>query len=131
MKPEPARHHFEDLRRHRTRPDPDLSLGFMKKQFEREIARPARQLAAMVELWNELVPETLREATRLESLSRGVLHVTVSSSVTLYELDALLRSGLERELVRRHRGPAFRRVKLRVGPIEGPASGREGRPGRG
>jgi hypothetical protein len=124
MKPEPARHHVEELRRHRTRPDPDLSLGFLKKQFEREIAKPARHLAAVVELWNELVPEALRDATRLESLARGVLHVTVNSSVELYELDGLLRSGLERELIRRHRGPAFRKIKLKVGPIDGPAADR-------
>lgn len=122
MKPEPAQHHVEGLRRRRTRPDPDLSLGFVQQQFERDIAKPARQLTAVVELWNELVPEALREATRLESLSRGVLHVTVHSSVELYELDALLRSGLERELIRRYRGPAFRRVKLRVGPVQPPSS---------
>ena len=117
MKPESAGHHLENLRRRRNRADPDLSLGFLKQQFKREIEKPAKQLQAVAGLWVELVPEPLVKASRLESLSRGVLHVTVRSSVALYELDSLLRTGLERELVRRHTGPAFRRVKLRVGPV--------------
>lgn len=120
MKPELAKQHLENLRRHRNRADGDDSLRFIRKQYEREIARPARQLGSMVELWRELVPEALTAASRLESLTRGVLRVTVRSSVELYELDSLLRSGLERELVRRHKGSALRRVKLSVGPVDGP-----------
>lgn len=118
MRPDSANQHLDDLRRHRNREDPDLSLGFLKQQFKRDIARPAKHLGDLAGLWQELVPAALIDATRLESLSRGVLRVTVRSSVELYELDSLLRTGLERELIRRHAGPAFRKVKLTVGPLD-------------
>jgi len=118
MRPDSASEHLDQLRRHRNREDPDLTLGFLKQQFKRDIARPAKHLGDLVALWQQLVPAAMIEATRLESLSRGVLHVTVRSSVELYELDSLMRTGLERELVTRHAGPAFRKVKLKVGPID-------------
>lgn len=109
-----ARRHVEALREQRVRPEPDLSLGFLADQFKREVARPFKQLGDLAELWNELLPDEVAVGTRLESLQRGVLNVAVDSSARLYEIDRRLREGLERELVTRHKGAAFRRVKLRV-----------------
>ncbi len=114
MDPRPVQRHVEALRSYRNWQDPDLSLGFMRKQFQREVARPHKQLADLVELWAELVPEALAGHTRLEGLSRGTLRVAVDSSARLYELDRLLRGGLERELLSRHKGAALRRVKVVV-----------------
>ncbi len=102
------------MRRYRVRSEADHSLAFMADQFKREVARPFKQLGALVGLWDELVPEKLAAACKLESLQRGTLTVAVNSSAVLYELDCTLRDGLERELVVRHRGAAFRRVKLRL-----------------
>lgn len=102
------------LRALRVKPEPDLSLGFLKKRFRQEIEKPHRQLAALVELWAQLVPETLHPHCRLESLSRGVLRVVVSSSAWHYELDRHLREGLREQLILRHRGPAFNRIQVRV-----------------
>mgnify|MGYP006294451309 CR=1 FL=1 len=110
------RHRLEQLRKWRNRPQPDLSLGFLKKQFKREVEKPYKQLGDLAALWDELVPERLSKHTRLDGLNRGVLHVSVDASVHLYELSQLLRSGLERQLIQQHRGPAFRRVKLTVNP---------------
>ena len=70
-----------------------------------------------MELWTELLPDEIIEHTRLDSLARSVLTVSVDSSARLYELDRLLRSGLEKQLITAHKGPAFRRVKLIVGQI--------------
>ncbi|MBB6428502.1 DciA family protein [Algisphaera agarilytica] len=109
-----ARRHVEALRERRVKPQPDLSLGFLADQFKREVARPFKQLGDLVELWNELLPEEVAAGTRLEALQRGVLTVAVDSSARLYEVDRRLREGLERELVTRHKGAAFRKVKLRV-----------------
>jgi Dna[CI] antecedent, DciA len=112
---DPEERRLERLRRWRTRAEPDRSLSFLPMQFKREVERPHKQLSAFVALWEELVPATLREHTRLDRLHRGVLHVEVDSSARLYELDRLLRQGLERQLIVQHAGPALRRVKLRVG----------------
>ncbi len=109
-----ARRHVEALRERRVRPERDVSLGFLADQFKRDIARPFKQLGDLAELWNELLPAEVAAGTRLESLQRGVLSVAVDSSSRLYELDRRLREGLERDLVTRHQGAAFRKVKLRV-----------------
>lgn len=109
------------LRQHRVWKEPDLSLGFLEKQFQRDVAKPHKQLGALSELWRDLVPDALVGHTRLDDLSRGILRVSVDSSAHLYELDRLLRSGLEKQLVRSHRGAAFRRIKLRV--IDEPLAG--------
>lgn len=109
-----TRKHVEALRERRVRPERDLSLGFLADQFKREIARPFKQLGDLAELWNELLPEEVAAGTRLESMQRGVLSVAVDSSSRMYDVDRRLREGLERDLVTRHKGTAFRKVKLRV-----------------
>ena len=92
----------------------DHSLAFLKDQFKREVEKPHKQLAKLIDLWSELVPRELAEHTRLDALQRGVLRVSVDSSAQLYELDRLLRSGLEQTLITRYAGPAFRRIRLQV-----------------
>lgn len=114
MDPRPVQRHVESLRDHRNRPDRDLSLGYLAKQFQRDVAKPHKQLADLVGLWAELVPPELAAHTRLLGLARGVLRVAVDSTARNYELDRLLRGGLERELVTRHKGAAMRKIKLIV-----------------
>jgi len=95
-----------------------VSLDFLSQQFKQEIDKPYRQLKSLTELWEELVPAELRAHCRLDSLSRGVLRVTVDSASCRYELDRLLREGLAKQLIVQHKGPAMRRVQVRVGTIE-------------
>lgn len=114
--------YLERLRNWRTRKDPDLSMGFLKRMFEREVEKPYKQLASVAGLWESLIPAGLVGHTRLDSLQRGVLHVSVDSSARLYELDRLLRSGVERQLISSHKGPALRRVRLQVDSTATPAA---------
>jgi len=109
---------MQQLRSQRVFAERDRSLGFMAKDFAREVAKPFKELEGLAELWAELIPADLAEHTRLESLRRGVLHVVVDSSGINYELDRLLRGGVQRELTRRHKGNALRQVKLRVGAVD-------------
>ncbi|MEM8738293.1 MAG: DciA family protein [Planctomycetota bacterium] len=109
-----SQQHLERLRQFRVRAERDVSMGFLADQFKRDVARPFKQLGDLIALWHELVPEEVAAGTRLESLQRGVLTVAVDSSARLYEVDRRLREGLELQLITRHKGPAFRRVKLRV-----------------
>lgn len=118
MSEDASNRHLQRLRQWRNRTDPDYSLRFIEKQFQQEVARPHKQLGRFIDLWAELVPETLRTHTRLEGFSHGTLRVAVDSSAHLYELNQLLRGGLERELIRRQpSGPSLRRVRLRVADI--------------
>ncbi len=102
------------LRRWRNRPDPDLTLGFLRKQFDQGVRRPYERLQSITELWRSMVPTHLILHTQLLSMTHGILRVSVDSSAHLYQLDRLLRSGLERQLVIRHKGPALRRVRLQL-----------------
>ena len=116
---DPTHDRLHQLRQWRNvKPEPDLSLAFVKDDFKKKVERPYKQLAGIAELWQRLLPQDLIGHTRLDSLTRGVLHVTVDCSARLYELDRLLRMGLQQQLIVNHRGPAFRRVKLRVGRCE-------------
>ena len=111
---DPRNSRLDRLRKWRNRAEPDLSLSFIKKYVKQEIEKPYKQLGSLAKVWGELVPAELVAQTKLESLNRGVLRVTVSSSSHLFELDRLLRSGLEQRLITAHKGPAFRKVQLRV-----------------
>jgi len=109
--------HEQRLRQFAARPrpaEPDLSLTFLRDTFKRDVEKPMKQLVQLAALWGQLVPPELASHTKLESLSRGVLRVAVDSSSRLYELDRLLRSGLQSQLISEHKGPAVRRVVLRV-----------------
>ncbi|MEM6756543.1 MAG: DciA family protein [Planctomycetota bacterium] len=116
-----AEKRIDAVRRHRTRPDADRSMGFIKGWFARTVAKPHRQLGKAATAWETTVPEALRPRTRLVSLSRGTLRVEVDSSAVLYELDALRRTGLERAM--QAAGAGVRRIKLVIGAGEphGPA----------
>jgi len=102
--------------RHRVPAEPDRTLMFLAKQFKQQVEKPYRQMQGIGGLWAKLVPGELVVHTRLDGLSRGVLHVVVDSSARLYKLDRALRSGLQREIIGRHKGPAMRRIRLRVDP---------------
>ena len=100
-----AAQHVARMRSLRVRPERDNSLGFLAEQFKREVARPFKQLGDLTELWRSLLPEKLADGTRLESLQRGVLTVAVDSSARLYEVDRLLRDGLQSQLIQQHHRP--------------------------
>ena len=106
---------LERLRGFRIPPERDQSLAFIQGQFDREVKRPHAQVKQAVELWAQLVPAELAAHTRLESLTRGTLKVVADSSTHLYELDRLLRGGVEQALIRGLRTSGLRRVKVVVG----------------
>jgi len=108
---------LERVRQAKRRDEPDLSLSSLGEQFEREVAKPFRQLGPLGELWRELLPAELVEHTKLQGVSRGELRVAVDSASYRYELDRLLRQGVEQELISRHSG-AISRVRVRIARIE-------------
>lgn len=110
----PAQEHLERLRKDRSLPSPDLSLRFVADQFKRDVARPYQQLGNLAALWVELLPASLVERSRLMGLSRGVLHVEADNAAVHYELDRLLRGGLQKKLIQSHKGAALRKVSIKV-----------------
>ncbi|MFK7788871.1 MAG: DciA family protein [Phycisphaeraceae bacterium] len=111
---DPVQEHLDRLRADRSLPKRDLSLGFLTKQFKKDVAKPFKQLGDLSDLWRELLPSHLVERTRLVGLSRGVLHVEVDNPAAHFEIDRLLRGGLQKQLIEGHKGPAFRKVQVKV-----------------
>lgn len=114
MPSDPVQDHLDRLRKDRSLPKPDLSLGFLADQFKRDVAKPYKQLGDLSALWAELVPAHLIERCRLIGMSRGVLHVEVDNPAAHFEIDRLLRGGLQKQLIEGHKGPAFRKVQVKV-----------------
>ena len=105
---------LDDLQHHRRRRERDVTLTTFVERFRRDIEKPYKQLQRIVPVWRELVPDALERHTCLESFQRGVLRVAVDSSAHLYELDRLLREGLEKQLITSVKGASLRKVHLRV-----------------
>ena len=114
MATDPVQEHLDRLRASRSLPQRDLSLGFLAEQFKRDVAKPYKQLGDLAELWAELVPARLVERSRLVGLSRGVLHVEVDNPAAHFEIDRLLRGGVQKQLIQGHKGPAFRKVQIKL-----------------
>jgi hypothetical protein len=79
--------------------------------MERTLKKRVRQVSCLAKVWDELVPEPIREHTALESFERGILTVIVDSSSHRYQLKTLLSAGLLQELRARFPG-ALNRVRL-------------------
>lgn len=114
MASDPVQDHLDRLRKSRSLPKRDLSLSFLNEQFKRDVAKPYKQLGDLSALWSQLLPERLVQRTRLIGLSRGVLHVEVDNPAAHFEIDRLLRGGLQKQLIAGHKGPAFRKVQVKI-----------------
>ena len=79
-----------------------------------EARRAQGRLGSFVDLWEGLVPGEVASHTRVVAVRGGIAHVTVDTSSTAYEIDRLLREGLEQQL-RRAYGKTLVRVKVTVG----------------
>lgn len=102
------------LRERRVFAPRDESLAFLAGAFKQDIAKPFRQLEGVLEAWVTLVPDDLRERSRLESLQRGVLTVVVDSSATHFRFDEHVRRGLAVQLAQQSNGVVLRRIRLRT-----------------
>jgi len=83
-------------------------LGLLMKHT---LSKRVKQLGALAQAWDEVIPDPLREHTALESFARGVLTVIVDSAPHRFQLEMLLRQGLHKALVERFAGP-LNRIRL-------------------
>ena len=88
------------------------SLGQPLALFmKRRLARRVRQLSELAGIWDEVIPDDIRDHTALESFNRGTLTVMVDSPSQRYLLQTLLNGGLTRE-IRARFGGALNRIRL-------------------
>ena len=81
------------IRTNRIRPPRDLSLQRDMDAALADITRLRRNVSFIAGAWQETVPAALYPRTRLTSLIRGQLTVTVPDAATRFELDRFLRAG--------------------------------------
>jgi len=68
------------------------------------LAKRVRQLSQLAGVWDELIPDDIRDHTALEGFNRGVLSVMVDSAPHRFLLQNLLNGGLRREIQGRFAG---------------------------
>ncbi|HAW95445.1 MAG: hypothetical protein CMJ33_03615 [Phycisphaerae bacterium] len=97
--------------------DPDTSISGLVESTKKVAKRNEGRLATLTEAWDRLVPEQLTSACRFGEVRGGTITILVESSPAKYELDRLLKSGLEAELRRAYSGP-LSRIRTRLSPAE-------------
>lgn len=115
--PTGAERHIENLRLWRNWKPRDVTLRGAVELVDKKYARPHKQLGQIVGQWEQLIPPTLRRQTALASLTKGVLTVHVSDSAAMYELDRLMRSGVEQQIKSACK-TTLRKIRLQVVPME-------------
>jgi hypothetical protein len=96
-------------RQSRSQPVPlGPSLTFLMKHT---LAKRVHRLSKLAEIWDDVIPEPIREHTALESFHRGVLTVVVDSAAQRFHLQTLLTGGLMKEIQARFAG-ALNKVRL-------------------
>ncbi len=85
--------------------------------MEHRLAKRVRQIGLVSVVWDECIPDYIRDHTALVSFARGTLTVAVDSAAHRYELQHLLRGGLEGAVRERLPG-ALNRIKLVPGAFD-------------
>ncbi|MBL7133272.1 MAG: DUF721 domain-containing protein [Phycisphaerae bacterium] len=75
------------------------------------LSKRFRQLSRLAAIWDQVVPEPIRDHTALEGFSGGVLTVVVDSAPHRFQLQTLLRGGLLRAIQANFSG-AVNKVRL-------------------
>ena len=106
---------------YRRRQERECSITDLVESTQKSARRTQSRSGAFTEVWERLVPTEISNDCRLGEFRGGVITILVESSSAKYQLDNLLRSGLEVELRRDYPGP-LTRVKTRLAPPPPPKS---------
>lgn len=112
-----AARQIEQLRDHRVRPEVDTSISSIISAAASKAQKTHKRLGRLIDLWEQLVPEKLASQTAITSLRAGTVHVAAADAATHYEIDRLLREGLEQQLRASYQGTLVR-VRVKVSPDE-------------
>ena len=93
-----------------------VAVGTLVRAFIKDqgLDRPS-PLAALRNIWDELVGSELSRHSRLEGFRRGTLRVVVDSAAHMSELQTLLRSGLTERLTEQFDQRPISNIRLRLG----------------
>ncbi|MSQ90632.1 MAG: hypothetical protein EXS01_04455 [Phycisphaerales bacterium] len=95
---------------------PSDSIRGEVTRFRGGLDRRIERFGNAAEVWDRLIPQVIRDDTRLSGLSGGVLTVVTGSAATSFTLDRLLRSGIDNQILT-GTGGKITRIRLRVGKV--------------
>ena len=100
---------------YRRRRDFDPSIDGILDSTVKKAKRDEKRFSSFSEAWAQLVPAEILSCSRLAGSRGSSITIEVDSSSAKYELDRLLRTGLEADLRRLYNGPLTKvRTKLGV-----------------
>jgi hypothetical protein len=88
--------------------------------MKNNLGRKVRQLSAVAEIWDRVIPAELAAHTALEGITRGVLRVTVDTAAHRFQLRTLLDGGLTQVIREQFPGP-LNKINLvpgRIGTVD-------------
>ncbi len=90
----------------------------MQQLVEHQLVRRVKQIGQLSAIWDECIPDFIREHTAIVRLHRGVLTVAVDSAAHRYQLQMLLQEGLIQAIRERFRTGPLNSIKLVPGPFD-------------
>lgn len=96
-------------------PQPQPLGQELVRLFKQEIEPLHRKVGKVAEVWMALVPQMFQERTALVSFRAGTLTVAVDSAPHLYELQLLLRAGLQKQILLAGARHGLKKITLRRG----------------
>lgn len=106
---------IQQLRTYRVKPQRDTSITSLISATASSAQKTHKRLGHLIDLWEKYVPAAIAAKTAIIGLRGGTLHIAVADASVNYELDRLLREGLEQALRAEYRGTLVR-VRLKVAP---------------
>lgn len=94
---------------------PQAMGGELVRMFKQDIEPLHKKVGKVAEIWVALVPQMFLERSALVSFTQGTLMVSIESSPHLYELQLLLRSGLQKQILLAGAKHGLRKISLRRG----------------
>ncbi|MCH2145030.1 MAG: DUF721 domain-containing protein [Phycisphaerales bacterium] len=102
---------------YRRRRDFNPSIGEIIESTKKKAVRDEKRFSSFSQAWEQLVPAEILACSRLSSTRGTTITIEVDSSPAKYELDRLLRTGLEANLRRLYSGP-LTRIKTKLGATD-------------
>lgn len=93
MRPDDAARQIERLRRFRNALPRDVSIARDVERVRRDAVTTDRSAAKILDAWERMVPQDLRDSGRPTSFKRGVLEITCESSPAIFGLNRWLQAG--------------------------------------
>ena len=103
----------EQLREWRKRKVRDTSIESSLIEFRKSLKKSNKQLAQIMQAWDNEVPQQLSQNAIPISLRAGILEISVTDSSTSYQLNQLIRAGLLCKLQKQCVG-TLKQIRVRI-----------------